>query len=94
MPDVVAVPLSEYAVRFHAPNPDDRHRAWCGVRAAVVQDLDWYLAEDLEPCGICWPDVEPTLTPWDIVQRQCRLWDAVGAWEGDPGCTTWGKIVT
>jgi hypothetical protein len=75
----VAVPLSPYAVRYHRPHQTNRHSAECGVRAAVYLYVP---DDDLEPCGVCWPDSEPALSSWDRLVRQCRYWDALGAWEG------------
>jgi hypothetical protein len=87
MPAVVAVPLSAYAVRFHTPHPEERHRARCGVRATPVESRELVWHAELAPCGVCWPDVEPSLSSWDRLVRQCRYWDALGAWEGQ-GATT------
>lgn len=81
---LVAIAPSPFAARYHRIVPERRGGVACEVTAPVYIDLDPNEPDaGLTPCAYCWPELatDPTPTGMDLVYRQCRLWDAVGAWE-------------
>lgn len=79
---LVAIAASPAAVRFHRIDLYRRGGVACEVTAPVYVELS--PDDGLQPCPYCWPStIEPDLVGMNLVWAQCRLYDALGAWE-DP----------